>query len=244
MKIGLIKTDEHQDSTKPFNPAYLLLKKFAKHLKPDFVVDLGDWLDMAYIASFNKERLDTISGMTFKDDYDLGKRELDFWQSVTPKLYMIQGNHDERTERLIDAVPAFKGLIDYHIVFDFEGRGIEYRRILDEPLRIGKLTFIHGWYTNKYHAAKHLDVYSGNICYGHCHRFMTISKNLAHHNEEIQAWCIGGLCDKAPDYMKGRPTGWQNGFAIMYLQDNGDFNLYPINIINGGFVWEGRKWEI
>lgn len=62
-------------------------------------------------------------------------------------------------------------------------------------------------------------------------------------DEEIQTWSIGCLCDKSPDYAKGRPTGWQHSFAVLYVNDDGSFNLYRINIIRNRFIWDGKVWQ-
>ena len=243
MRCGLIIADRHHKADEQLHPSYVLVKKFAKTLLPDFVVDLGDTLDLEYFSNFDEGN---VPEGDWEDDVDLVNSELDFWQSVTKEVHWLQGNHDERAERAAKKVKnyALKKTINYERRFSIQERGIKYYRITDsQPVKMGKLHFAHGWFWNKYHGYTHLDRFAGNIVYGHVHTFQVFSKFLQSRNEEIQSWSIGCLSDKQPNYVKGRPTGWQNGFAILYLRDDGNFNLYPINIIKNKFVWAGKEWK-
>ncbi len=244
MKRGLIIADTHLSANDPVHPSYQLVKNFAKDFKPDFVVDLGDTLHLDYFASFNADDIKLLAENSWEKDVDLVNRELDFWQGVCGTFHWIQGNHDERTERVAKKAPFFAESLDYYQRFHLKARGIKFYRLVQNPLKIGKLSFIHGWYYNKYHTSKTLDEYGGNIVYGHVHKFQTCSKIIKAKNEETQAWSLGCLSDKEPEYKKGQPTNWQNGFAVVYIKDNGTFNLYPINIIKRGFVFENREYTI
>jgi hypothetical protein len=129
-------------------------------------------------------------------------------------------------------------------LFEFRQRNIAYYPVREQPYKRGKLNMIHGWYANRYHAAKHLDKMSGNIVYGHVHEFQTESKVLAAMDEQIAAWSIGCLCDLSPEYAKGRPMKWSHGFAVVYMDEYGNFNLYPIRIFNGSFLFEGERYSL
>ena len=196
--------------------------------------------DFSYLSSYDKDNLKKIRNKTFRKDYDLGKRELDFWQKICPSVLVLQGNHDERVDRLILREPRWEGVIEVEEELDFKERGINYYRQIEPPVKLGHLHLIHGWYHNIHHARKHLDEMGGNVCYGHLHTFQTFSRRLPAYNEEIAAWCLGCLTDKQPDWVKGRPTRWSNGFAVVYLGEDGNFNLYPIRIINNQFMWENH----
>ena len=218
------------------------MKKFAEDFKPDFVVHLGDALDLAYFSIFDAENVQVQAKGNWEADVDLVNRELDSWQKICPAFYLVQGNHDERAERVSKEYPKFAASLDYATRFHLKDRKIHYSRLVDPPLKLGKLHYIHGWYYNLYHSKKTVDEFSGNIVYGHCHGFQSYPKILTARAEELMAWAIGCLCDKQPDYVKGRPTGWQHGFGITYLRDKGNFNFYSINITGRGFCWEGREY--
>ena len=244
MKRWLIIPDLHWDAREDFHPSYLLTKKFAKDFKPDGVLFLGDLFDFAYISSFNKDLLKTISGKTFMADYYLGNEELDFWQGITKGPVIIrQGNHDRRVDIVVDKTPMLEGMIEVERKLYYKERNIEYFKEVDNPTKLGKAYFIHGWYTNQNHAKKHLQAMAGNIIYGHTHAVQTYTIILPAYKEEISAWSIGCLTGKSPDWMKGRPSSWSNAFGIFYLKDNGNFNFYVVRIIDNQFIWNGRLWN-
>ena len=241
---GLLITDIHLLHDEEEHGSYTLVKKFAEAFRPDWVVNLGDWHDFPYLSSFSEKNELEREGRRVEKDVELGKRDLDWWQGITDEFVMLQGNHDERLDRFVEQAPAFEWLLSAEKFFGFRERGIAYYPVREQPYRRGKLNMIHGWYTNKYHAAKHLDRMSGNIVYGHVHEFQTEPKVLAAMSEEIAAWSLGCLCDKSPAYAKGRPMKWSNGFAVVYMDDLGNFKLYPIRIIHNSFIWNGERYTL
>jgi predicted phosphodiesterase len=243
MKRILIGTDFHLKEGDDPVPAYLLFKKFMKDWKPDLFLNLGDVGDWDFISVFSKGVMAKLNAKSFRGEYDVIERELDYWQKYSKKVVLLSGNHDERVYATIDRNTTLKGLVEYENMLKLGERGVDFYRDTQQPYQIGKLWAIHGWYYNQNHAKKHLDVFSGNIVYGHLHASQTASKVLAATKQEIQAWSLPCLCDKAPEYMNGSPSGWQHGFAVAYLSDTGDFNLYPVNIIKDRFIFEGKEWK-
>ena len=241
---GLIITDIHLLHDEEEHGSYTVVKRFAEQWRPDWVVNLGDWHDFGYLSTFSEKNELEREGRRIQKDVELGNRDLDWWQDKTPEYVMLQGNHDERLDRFVEAAPAFEWMLSAERFFQFRERGIAYYPVREQPYRKGKLNLIHGWYANKYHAAKHLDRMSGNIVYGHVHEFQTESKVLAAMGEEIAAWSIGCLCDKVPSYAKGRPMKWNNGFAVVYMDELGNFNLYPVRVINNSFLFEGERYSV
>jgi hypothetical protein len=117
---------------------------------------------------------------------------------------------------------------------------------MDAPLELGKLLVIHGNCTTKYAARRNLEKYKHSVVCGHVHRFEEASDSLPVMGESIRSWTIGCLSELQPDWRKGVPTDWCNGFAVVYLDEKtGRFSLYPIYIDKYfGFYWEGRKWKL
>jgi len=246
MKKILFKTDVHLDATEKLNPSYRLVKEFAQAWKPDVVVDGGDLFEFEYLSSFSKEKLKRLEGKRFQADYDLGNKELDFWQKCCKTYVQIEGNHDERIVRLIDRDPKVQGLVELSKNLGFGARGIEFYPQVGKVFKMGKLAFIHGFWASKYPAERHLMKYKHNLVFGHVHKFQSFSDMMPLMETEMQAWSIGCLCSKSPDWMSGKPTGWQNGFACIYMDEkSGRFNLYPINISKyNEFNFEGRTWKL
>jgi predicted phosphodiesterase len=239
---AMLITDTHWQAGKEMIPAYKAAKAFAKTWKPDLLVHMGDLSDWDFISVFSRDLVGKIEGQTWRKEYDTIARELDYWQKVSKNVSILLGNHDERVYTTIDRTPSLRGLVDFETMLGLKARKIPMFRDTEQPYKLGKLNVVHGWYFNKYHTNKHLDVFSGNMVYGHVHRFQTFSKVLQASKQEIQAWSLGCLCDKEPEYMNGCPSGWQHGFAVVYIQDDGNFNLYPVNVIGKSFVFEGKEY--
>jgi predicted phosphodiesterase len=147
-----------------------------------------------------------------------------------------------RVIRYLEKNPEMVGFIEIPKVLHLKDRGIEWIDV-DHIYKVGHLNFIHGWYANKYHAAKHLDTMGDCVVYGHTHLPQSFAKNMALH-KEIMSYGLGCLCDKAPDYMHGRFANWINNFAIIYVDTiTNNFNLYEINIIDNQFMWNGKRYK-
>jgi len=244
IRKGIYITDTHWQQDVPLHASYLAVKSFAKYFKPDIVVHGGDLGEWEFLMSINERKLQLISGKTYLREYDVINRELDFWKPLPKeKLYLLLGNHDERVYKAIEKNPMIEGSLEWENRVDLKGVHFARWRQPDQPVRIGIPYFAHGWYTNLHHAKKHLESFSGNIIYGHVHKFQEASKLLHAQNQEIQAWAIGCLRDRNPDWIAG-PNEWQNGFALFYLNGKKTFNVYPVNIINGTFItpW-GELWD-
>ncbi len=243
---GLVIADAHLSAGKKPHYSYELVKRFASKLAPwDWIIDLGDTLEMDYLASFNKDAARVIAKGDMRSDYDCISTELDDWQQLTDKYVMLQGNHDERVDRFIERYPFLDKTMGYEEGMGLSGRGVEYIPLIDQPYRMKKLFFCHGWYATKYAATTHLDKIGGNVIFGHVHKFQVASKVIPAKGEEIQAWSLGCLCGLVPEWKKGAPMGWQNGFAVVEMDDkSGFFNVYPVNIIGRSFIYGGNKWQM
>lgn len=244
MKRGLVIADTHLAAYEDLHPSYRLVKRFAKDFRPDFVVHLGDFLELAYFSKYDEYNIEVQSKGSWENDVDLVNREIDYWTSVGGDFYFLQGNHDERTERIAQQTPKFAETLDYPRRFHLRDRKVPYFRQVDGPLRLGKLALVHGWYYNIHHTKKTLLEYGGSIVYGHVHGFQTYAKVLQATGSEIQAWSIGCLTDKQPEYRKGRPTGHQNGFGVLSLGQKGSFTFLPVNITKHGFIWDRHEYRL
>lgn len=244
MERMLIIPDLHLDAAEEIHPAYAVVRKFAKSFQPDAVLFLGDVLDLPYIAIFNKDNVKVLSRGSFTKDYDLWNRELDYWQSLTGKVYIREGNHEERIGRLLQKNMTLRGSIEIEDRCQYQKRGIRYARVLDLPTKIGHCNFIHGWYTNLYHPKKTLLKMGANIAYGHTHDVQNFSVKAMAQEHEMCAWSLGCLCDIQPEWVKGRPMDWMHAFGEFYVnRKTGMFNLYPVRMFNNEFIWDGHLWK-
>jgi hypothetical protein len=145
---------------------------------------------------------------------------------------MVTGNHDIWLDYFVERYPYLKGY-KFKEACRLKDRKYKY---LDhnEPLKIGKLTFIHGAYTTTYHAKKHLEAYGENIMYGHTHDVQR--HTLTKLGGTIGAWSMGCLKDMARDknkWLRGRLHNWQHAFGIVDWFDRGNFKVDVVEIVNG-----------
>jgi len=187
----------------------------------------------------DKKRL--VENKRYKIEVELANKELDFLQKHSRKVTYLEGNHECWVEQYIDKHPEVEGMMEIPYVLNLQQRGIEYIKY-NELYDCGHIAFTHGMYANKYHANKHMTTLGCNICYGHVHRVQNDMMNMKM-QKPIMAYGLGCLCDHSPAYLKGRPANWINGFGICYFQENDNFNLYTVNIIDGSFIWEGKIYK-
>lgn len=201
-------------------------------------VQLGDFQDFDCISSHNANKLRKVEGGRIRSDYDAGNAVLDRWQGIIPQWDIIEGNHDERVERYVDANPETEGMVEMEVGLNLRSRGVKFTRFWTkgEILRIGKARFIHGRYTNKYHAAKHVQTYGENIFFGHTHDVQEYSQEFLGDNKTMTGQSLGCVCRYDVDYMRGGPSKWQQAFAVFHFQPSGFFNHFVVRVFNHKFI--------
>lgn len=242
IKKALILPDVHLDYKVP--EPYKAVKRFIKKQeKPfDLTILLGDFLTVGSLSHWDQNKRRVIEGKRYRKEMALANKELDFLQDYSGKIVYLEGNHENWVKQYIDKHPEMEGMIEIPNALDLRGRGIEWVE-MNKLFKVGHAYFTHGMWTNKYSAAKHLNELGCNIIYGHTHRSQVFA-STAKMQEPMKAWNLGCLCDQAPTYMKGKPSNWSVGFGIMYWDDKTDkFNVYPIEIIDNEFIWEGKKYR-
>jgi len=240
IKKVIILPDAHIDTK--VSKEYKLAKKFVKDFKADEIILLGDFMDVSALSGWDLDKRRNMEGRRFKKEVDVTNKELDYLQAHTKKITYLEGNHENRIERYLDKHPEMEGMIDLELVLGLKYKNITYHTI-NTLYKLGHLRFTHGLYTNEFHTKKTLQAIGDNIVYGHIHRPQAYMLNMQL-QKPIMAYSLGALCNKAPDYMKGRPANWMSGFGVVYYDDRtGNFNLYIINIINNKFIWGGKVYE-
>jgi len=212
------------------------------HLTEDVPTDYNSV--KPFVKSFRHKKR-KMEKRRYSSEVDCANKEIDFLQRYTGEVVYLAGNHEFRVDRYLDKNPEMEGMIEIPERLNLKERNIKWVPFEDQvktPFKLGDMHFIHGLYTNKYNAQKHLQTLGCNICYGHQHSTQTAMQNMAMQKPHM-AYALGTLGDKSPDYLQGKPANWINQFGVFYWNPkNGHFNLYPVNIINGEFIWGGKKF--
>jgi hypothetical protein len=223
------------------------VNEFIYDYDPDELVYMGDQISLDCISGWNKRKPLLKEGQRLLTDYDnfdyhILQEHENLTREDCRRTFMI-GNHEQRVEWYCEEHPELKGMIDIERHLELEDRG--YKIIpFNEIHAVGKLSVIHGFYWNKYHAAKTLEAFEGNVVYAHVHNPQMYAKvspidRKGYHT----ATSLPCLCNIKPDYHKNAPNFWINGFGIVeHLPATGYFNLYTIIIIDGSFMYNGKYY--
>lgn len=223
------------------------INEFIWDYDPHRLIYMGDQISLDCISAWNKRKPLLKEGQRLLHEYDgFDKNVLLEHEEITgeetERIFMI-GNHENRIKWYTEEHPELEGFIDLDRHLNLTGRGyqiVDFNGIY----KLGKLNVIHGYYWNKYHAAKTLDAFEGNVAYAHVHNPQMYAKvSPVDQKGYHTATSLPCICNIKPDYKKDAPNFWINGFGIVeHLPATGFFNLYTIIIIEGSFMWNGKYY--
>lgn len=223
------------------------LNRFLKDFQPDAIVREGDMLDLTPLTGWTSLSPSAVDWDSIKDEIRIGNEILDEQDSLikpTKKLFWL-GNHELRLKYFLQKHPEWarknRSWLP-NIARDLKLRERGYRVFEQNHLEsIGKLYFFHGDNYSTFHTKKNVEDLNINVVYGHTHSPQNFTKVSRINSMPKSAWSLGCLCNLNPEWKRGGPNAWVNGFAVFYVLPNGNFNLYPITMINGQFVAPNGK---
>lgn len=209
----------------------------------DGYLNLGDFLDFNELSSYVEGRPGAIAEAvdeTFDAGNDILARHVYIMRKRNPecRMVLLQGNHDYRVVSYAEKNPGLGDHLSVPKNLGLKNRRIEWVEswAKGKLFKLGNAYFCHGKYTNKYHAAKMVDYYGVCIYYGHTHDVSFYPK-VAHGNDKtLEGGSLGCLCRYDQQYLKGSPTNWQQAVSTLFLQANGNYNLYVSRIFRHRFV--------
>lgn len=227
---------------------------YAKSVKWDHVVQLGDYLDLNQLSRWTKEDLRKASRESLQAEFDEGNRVLDMLQKAVRrknpdvKIVMSYGNHDQiRLEKYMDKFPIFEGMLEFHKVLNLRERGIKWfdGYTHADEFSIGHCRFIHGDSISKTHAVTMMNDWcndGSSLIYGHTHDHQVASRKAKGNDVSPIAMSVGCLCELEQDYIKKKPTKWVQGFAVLDFKPDGTFNHNFIRIQDHSFIAPNGKF--
>jgi len=226
---------------------------FLEQVPVDGITMGGDQFDFECISHHTKGKpLYRIRGAYRKDIEGFNCDVLDPLESRLPKgipkIWHI-GNHERFEHDLIEEQPELEGQIDHVQQLALVKRGWKVIP-LAHASAIGKLKVIHGEVltgignqAGMYPSRKAVELYAGNVLAGHTHspqQFTRVSPV-----EQSQKWqgTIAPILGAAnPTYLRNRPHAWANGFVLVELHPDGNFNLNSIIVTGGRFAYGGKLY--
>lgn len=234
-KKPLILSDIHL----PFHDmdALMLAIDYGKQMGVDSVYLNGDVLDFYDISRFLKEKIHVSAADEREYFYGFITMLKD---ELNVPIYYKLGNHEERWEHYIMRnAPAFADFDDFSFksVFKLDELGVQYINSR-QKVYMGKLIVIHGheagdsFFSPVNPARGAFLKYKTSTLSGHNHQTSShFESNL--HGENIGCYSTGCLCALNPDYRPFAYTKWNHGFAIVEVEDDGNFNVDNYRIKNG-----------
>lgn len=162
------------------------------------------------------------------------------------ELVYLEGNHEERYTRIMKKYPdAFEGRFNFHrdVVTKIypNAKWIAYGTY-DSYYKLGDCIFTHGTIYPENHAKKYATIYAPfKVVYGHLHHFQSFTlHNAMPELPAHYAVTAGCLTHLAPEWKKGHPNMWQNGF-VDFVSFDGNTSATPHLLDNKGRFQVGGK---
>lgn len=248
---GIFKLVVQSDTHVPYHDRAALnaFNKFLDWYKPHGLINIGDFWEAESVSHWPAQ---SSTPRRLVPEIKACREELDKTEAAAGpqckfKRFFI-GNHEDWVDQyLIAKIPeAIDGLEDLGLdlsvkkLLSLKDRG--YRMIpANECLRVGEAHFIHGMYTNKYHAQKHLDVWRCNIYYGHTHDVQSASNVSIYGLHHAQS--LGCLRDLNARFLRGRPNNWVTAFGVFEFRHDGTYTMTVPVMIAGIFSYAGVLFD-
>lgn len=222
--------------------------KFLEDESPwDGYIHLGDLFDFNVISAHNKGNLRAVAGEDVAGQFRAGNAyikqhtEAAWNRKEDWRFYLIEGNHEQRMERYLNANPELVGTLD---VAKNIPEWVDWIPFWSkhEILEIGKAKFIHGIDTGVRQVGTALKDYGSNVFMGHTHRRQLESLRYHGHDSTKVAESLPCLCEYAQTYLRNKPTAWQQGFAVFYFLPDGNFHYTVTSIFDHKFISPTGKW--
>lgn len=234
-KTHLVIPDSHAHPEHN-NERYDLLGKLLAELKPEVVVDIGDWWDMSSLCSYDKGKrgfenrrynLDIASGVEAQDRF-LGPLRKS--KRKKPRLIRCLGNHEHRINRVLETDPILDGTISTR---DLQSReyGWEEHPFLD-IVEVDGIQYSHYFasgimgraISGENIARAILTKQHQSATQGHSHVFDHAVRTRGDGRKIIGLSC-GVFQDYVPEFARQSARFWSSGVCIKRGVENGEYDL-------------------
>lgn len=204
----------------------------------------GDFLDCNNLSSYSRGHFSAFPEMNIYDEYKHGEEVLNTLVNRLPKdalkIYMY-GNHEDRYWRFISDMQNAKT----PPTSPAEGLKLKEKgfTILDnynsDFMTLGShLDIMHGVYYNDHCAKKHIDRFRGSVLFAHTHR---IQQFVEGKTGGFNIGWLGDVNSPAFNYAdRGVKASWQNGFATVTIDEEGNYYVQQVFCNNNKFYYNGK----
>lgn len=240
-KIHLVIGDSH---AKPgvSNARYTMLGKLIADIRPDVVIDIGDWWDMESLSSYDKGKK-SFEGRRYKKDIEAGidamdrvGNEISKCPVYSPRLVRTLGNHEDRNKRVASLNPELDGLIS-----DADFKSADYgwnERPFLEPYVIDGIAYCHYFasgimgrpISGENPAASTLTRKKMSCVFGHNHVLDFATRNDAT-GRRMSAVSAGCFFEHSESYAGPQVNRmWDRGLVVLREVQRGEFDFEWISM--------------
>lgn len=236
-QVHLIIPDSHADPER-HNRRYTLLGKLIADVKPDVVVDIGDWFSMQSLCSYDRGTKG-FEGRRYKLDIQAG---LDAQEKLLapirgrkrrlPRFVRCLGNHEDRITRAINRDPILEGTIGLSDLQSKEYHWEEHPFL--DVVNIDGINYSH-YFTSGVlgrpvpNARQLLLKQMASCTMGHDHRFDYVRQSNAN-GQKLHGLVCGVFQDYNSDYAGPANKIWDRGVVIKRGVENGNYDLEWISL--------------
>ena len=242
------------DSHYPWNIPLKSFLEYAKDYQPTKFILGGDNWDLGILSHWNDTNFKNIGFNTISRELEKEssgmKTQFDDFRKAMPKaeFYYIEGNHEYWLKGFREKYPQM-GELSLESLLELKKRNIKlipFKPKLDF-LKVGKLYFKHGHQYGSSNPVKQaLERSHKSIVIGHHHGAITWSSfSDVDDDDQHVGFLVPCYAKRAPDYGRGAPNKWMNGFFFANIKDSGNFSA-GIQLVSpeGKFITQsGREYK-
>lgn len=222
------------------NHRYDYLGHLIADVKPDVVIDIGDWWDMPSLCSYDKGTKG-FEGRRYKRDIAAGVEAQDRLRRIVkkqkkklPRFVRTLGNHEQRIVKAVDRDPILEGTIglqdlmskeygweEYPFLEEVEIDGIYYSHYFTSGVMGRPIGGEHPGYSLL--AKKHKSCSAG-----HLHLFNHCTHNVG--KKRIHGLVCGVFQDYDADFAGPANDMWSRGVVLKHDVEDGNYDLEWISM--------------
>lgn len=227
---------------------------FLKHIgeyivekKPDVVVQIGDWADMASLSSYDVGRK-SFEGRRYVNDIDASHAAMEALlsplqeynasaarnhkQRYKPRMVLTLGNHEQRIERAVDSDPKLDGVLSIKDL-KYEEYGWEVYPFLDVVV-IDGVAFSHYFTSGTMgrpatSAAAQLNKKHMSCVAGH-QQGLQIATGHRADGTRLTSIIAGSCYEHNEEYMGPQGNKHWRGLLVLHEVNDGEFDLMPVSL--------------
>lgn len=226
---------------------FVALDRFIMDKRPDYIVQMGDFLGMSCLSHWDKNKKLKMEGVRYKKQIEAGNKAIDLMfhgiyksKTYNPKIVWCFGNHDQTwVEQYLEANPTLEGHIDIIEDLKLRERGITTVVPYKKYYEINGILFTHAPQNaanaavgGKFACQKASELVSKSLVFGHTHSEQIYSCQRHGDDKLITVYTAGCFFepDAIEEYADGGTLPHNFGISLLTSCSEGQFDVNRISL--------------